>query len=101
MNSTNYALSDKAARNFRKAASCMCQVLTRLRETDGWNRRFDRLPVIFAELKLRVTGDNTSGRIDLAKPGVEKRIRRLRKEPRLFDLREDASSISEERLFNC
>ena len=30
----------------------------------------------------------------------EKRIRLLRKEPRLFDLREDASSISEERLFD-
>ena len=119
---TNYALSDKAARNFRKAASCMWQMLTRLRETDGWNRHFDRLPVIFAELSLRVTGDNTSGRIDLAKSGVrlvvseqaqllrnerlfweknpafengnssfEKRIRLLRKEPRLFDLREDAS----------
>ena len=45
-------------------------MLTRLRETDGWNRHFDRLPVIFAELSLRVMGDNTSGRIDLAKSGV-------------------------------
>ena len=31
-------------------------MLTRLRETDGWNRRFDKLPVIFAKLSLRVTG---------------------------------------------
>ncbi|KAM2507969.1 hypothetical protein ACFX1W_030225 [Malus domestica] len=34
------------------------------RKIDGWNRRFDKLPVIFAKLTLHVTDANISGKAD-------------------------------------
>ncbi|KAM2903533.1 hypothetical protein COP2_003340 [Malus domestica] len=39
-------------------------MLMRLRETDGWNRRFNKLPVIFAKLSLRVTGADEAEKAD-------------------------------------
>ncbi|KAM2860945.1 hypothetical protein COP2_026189 [Malus domestica] len=33
-------------------------------KTDGWNRRFDKLPVISAKLTLHVTDADTSGKAD-------------------------------------
>ncbi|KAM1355942.1 hypothetical protein ACFX13_030850 [Malus domestica] len=34
------------------------------RKIDGWNRRFDKLPVIFAKLTLHVTDADISGKAD-------------------------------------
>ncbi|KAM1394385.1 hypothetical protein ACFX2F_030433 [Malus domestica] len=33
-------------------------------KADGWNRRFDKLPVIFAKLTLHVTDVDTSAKAD-------------------------------------